>query len=112
MSGLIRGKLGNSGNLYMDCEAEMLSPADGSSPYSIEPTTPGSDGGRRQEIFRRGGTKVLRVSASGPLTLSGSHTSFAVAQDGNCLVITKGDNGTSSPKTGTLLTLASDPPGA
>lgn len=111
LSGLIRGKLGNSGNLYMDCEAEMLSPADGSSPYSIEPTSPGVAVDAESVSFpKSGGTRVLRVSASGPLALSGSYTDFNVAQDGNCLVITAANNATTSPKTGTLkLALVSDP---
>lgn len=111
LSGLIRGKLGNSGNLYMDCEAEMLSPTDGSSPYSIEPTTPGVMVDAETVNFpKAGGTKVLRVSASGPLALSGSYTDFTVVQDGNCLVITAANNATTSPKTGTLiLALVSDP---
>lgn len=111
LSGLIRGKLGNSGNLYMDCEAELLSPENGVSPFSIEPTKPGVTVEKESVHFpKAGGTQVLRVSASGTLTLSGNHEGFTVAQDGNFLVITAANNATSSSKTGTItLALVSDP---
>lgn len=111
LSGVIRGKLGGSGNLYMETEAEMVAPTDKSSPFSIGPTAPGVSVDKEAISFAKGGgTQVVRVSASHPLLLSGSHSDFVVAQDGNFLVITAANNETSQKRTGSLtLTLEGHP---
>ena len=55
-----------------------------------------------------GGSKVVRVSASGLISLSAAPAGFTLAQDGNFLVITAANN-TGAAKSGSItLTLVSD----
>jgi len=105
----VRGKLGNSGNLYMDCEAEMISPSDDSSPFSIEPTVAGLTVDQESLSFlAAGGSKVVRVSASGLISLSAAPAGFTLAQDGNFLVITAANNAGAAKNGSIILTLVSD----
>lgn len=108
-SAVVRGKLGNTGNLYLDTEVEFLSPADGSSPYAIDPTTTALTVDQESLSFlAAGGSKVVRVSASGLISLSAAPAGFTLAQDGNFLVITAANNA-GAAKSGTItLTLVSD----
>lgn len=110
LSGVVRGKLGNSENLHLDCEAEILAPLAGGSPFSIGPTTPSVDVSEASLDFpKAGSTEVVRISASGAVTLSAAPAGFTLAQDGNYLVITAANN-TGTARTGTLtITLVADP---
>jgi len=109
VSAVPRGKMGNSGNVYLDCEAEMIAPSDGSSPYSIGPTVAAVTVDQESLAFpAAGGSKVVRVSASGLISLSSAPAGFTLTQDGNFLVITAANN-TGAAKSGSLtLTLVSD----
>ena len=109
VNAVVRGKLGNNGNLYLDTEVEFLTPTDGSSPYSINPTVAGLTVDQESLSFpAAGGSKVVRVSASGVISLSAAPAGFTLAQDGNFLVITAANN-TGAAKSGSItLTLVSD----
>lgn len=108
-SAVVRGKLGNTGNLYLDTEVEFMAPSDGSSPYSINPTAAAVTVDSETLSFpATGGSKVVRVSASGVISLSAAPAGFTLAQDGNFLVITAANN-TGAAKNGSItLTLVSD----
>lgn len=110
ISGVTRGKLGGSDSLYLECEAEILAPLAGGSPFSIGPTTPSVDVSEASLDFpKAGSTEVVRISASGAVTLSAAPAGFTLAQDGNYLVITAANN-TGTARTGTLtITLVADP---
>lgn len=109
LNAVVRGKLGGDGNLYLDCEMEMIAPSDKSSPFSIGPTAPGVFVNMDMLNFpKEGGTKVIRVSASGAVTLS-NPTGFTIGRDGNFLVITAAENSGSVAKAESLtIALASD----
>lgn len=110
LNAVVRGKLGNSGNLYLDCEAEVITPTDGTSPFSIGMAEPYvSVDNSTVQFVKAGGTKVVRMSSSGALTVSAAPAGFTIVQDGNFLVITAAANDGSTVKTGTItLTLATD----
>lgn len=111
LSGKIAGALGGTGTLYAALKMKMQAPADGSSPYRIEPTTPDVAADTDKVLLpKEGGTRVVRISASDTLTISGTHTGFTIAQDGNSLVISAPANSGSTKKTGTVtLTLTGHP---
>lgn len=110
LNAVVRGKLGSSGNLYLDTEAEMITPADGSSPFTIGMAKPFvSVDAPTVNFLKAGGTKVVRMSASGAMSVSAAPAGFTISQDGNFLVITAAANEGAVAKTGTItLTLASD----
>jgi len=109
VSAVPRGKMGNTGNVYLDCEAEMIAPSDGSSPYSIAPTGAGLTVDQQSLSFlAAGGSKVVRVSASGLISLSAAPAGFTLAQDGNFLVITAANNAGAAKSGSITLTLVSD----
>lgn len=108
VSAVVRGKLGNTGNLYLDCEAEIMAPESGD-PYSIGPTTPAVTVSEDALNFlATGGTQVVRISASGPVSLSAAPSGFTYAQDGNYLVITAAANAGAAKTGTTTITLVSD----
>jgi len=101
MHGKVRGQLGGTNNLYINTTATILGQKD-VSPYSIAPTTPGVMASEEELIFPAdGGVQVVRISASGTVSLSAAPAGFSLAQDGNYLVVTAAAN-TGSEKTGTI----------
>lgn len=40
LDGLVRGKIGGDSTLGIECEMEMINPADGGSPFAMYPTVP------------------------------------------------------------------------
>ena len=110
LSGVVRGQLGNSGNLYIESELEILSP-DGGSPFSLGPTTPDVSVSESAVSFpAAGGVNVVRISASGAVTLSAAPAGFTLGQDGNYLVITAAAN-SGAAKTGTITVTLLGTPG-
>lgn len=109
LSGVTRGKIGNSENLHLECEAEILLPTSGGSPFSIGPTVPSVSVSEDTLDFpKAGGVQVLRISASGAVALSTVPAGFTLGQDGNYLVVTAANN-TGVARTGTLtVSLVSD----
>lgn len=109
LSGNVRGQLGNSGNLYIESELEVMSPESGS-PFRVGPTTPDVSVSESAVTFPAGGgVNVVRISASGAVTLSAAPAGFTLGQDGNYLVITAANN-TGVAKSGTItVTLVGTP---
>lgn len=110
LSGVVRGKLGSSENLHMECEAEILSPLGGGAPYRIGPTIPAvAVSESTLDYPKAGGTQVVRISASGAVNLSAAPTGFTLAQDGNYLVVTASTNAGAERKGSVVVTLVTDP---
>ena len=107
--GNIRGGLGGTKNLYLASNAKILS-QEGVAPYSIGPTAPAVSVSESELSFlATGQTQVVRISASGAVSLSAAPSGFTFAQDGNYLVITAANN-TGAARTGIVtLTLVADP---
>lgn len=108
MYGKVRGQLGGTNNLYINTVAKILAQR-GVPPYDIGPTVPDVKAGESELSFPAlGGTKVVRISASGAVAISGTPAGFTLQQDGNYLVIVAAEN-SGTERTGTLtITLVSD----
>lgn len=108
MYGKVRGQLGGTNNLYINTVAKILAQK-GVSPFSMGPTVPDVNVSEGALVFpATGGSQVVRISASGAVTISGTPAGFSLAQDGNYLVITATAN-SGVERTGALtVTLASD----
>lgn len=108
MYGKVRGQLGGTNNLYINATAKILAQK-GVSPFSIGPTVPDVKASESSLAFTKdGGTQVVRISASGAVTISGTPAGFTLAQDGNYLVVTAAAN-SGTERNGTLsITLVSD----
>ncbi|MFA6729075.1 MAG: BACON domain-containing protein [Prevotella sp.] len=106
--GKVRGQLGGTNNLYINTTATILGQKD-VSPYSIAPTAPAVMVSESDLVFPAdGGVQVVRISASGTVSLSAAPAGFSLAQDGNYLVVTAAANA-GLEKTGTItVTLVSD----
>jgi len=107
---VVRGKLGTTGNLYCDCTTTFLAPLDGSKPYSIGPTIPAVTTEFDALSFAAAGeSKLIRISASGAVQITGLPTGYTMAQEGNYLMITAPANSTQIAVAATLtIALASD----
>lgn len=108
MYGKVRGQLGGTNNLYINTVAKILSEK-GVSPFNIGPTTPNVEVSESSLSFpSAGGTQVVRISASGAVTISGAPAGYTLAQDGNYLVVTAASN-SGAARNGTLtISLAND----
>lgn len=106
--GNIRGGLGGTKNMYLAANARIISQK-GVVPYTIGPTAPAVSVSESSLSFLASGqTQVVRISASGAVSLSAAPSGFTFAQDGNYLVITAANN-TGVARTGTVtLTLVAD----
>lgn len=109
LDGNIRGKIGGDEPLGVDCELEMMSPADGSSPFSIDDTTPFISATPTALSFTKAGeSKMLDIEASGPFSVSAAPAGFTVAIVNGRVTVTTSVN-TGAAKNGNLtFTLASD----
>ncbi len=103
MDGKIRGNLGGDQALGIDTEIEMLQPLDGTSPMSIDVTTPFITAKPAELSFAAAGeNKVINVEASGPFSVSKAPEGFSVEiRDGRITVIAAENTGSSS-RTGKL----------
>ena len=62
LDGLVRGKIGGDSALGIECELEMVKPADGGSPFSMYPTVPFISATPTQLSFSKdGGDKIGRA---------------------------------------------------
>lgn len=111
LSGVVRGKLGGDEALYVECELEVLTPSDGSSPFSIGETVPMIEASPKTLNFIKAGeTKTLSVSASGPFSVSQAPAGFSVDVSGGTIKVTATANSGTSQRTGSLtFTLKSHP---
>ena len=103
MDGKIRGNLGGDQALGIDTEIEMLQPLDGTSPMSIDVTTPFITATPTALSFTADGeSKVINVEASGPFSISKAPEGFSVEiRDGRITVIAAENTG-STTRTGKL----------
>lgn len=103
MTGAIRGKIGGDTPLGIETEAEFLLPEDGSSPFSIMPTTPYIKATPDSLSFlKAGGAKEVAIEASGEFSISEAPAGYSVQLRGGKLIVTATNNGTSAPRNGNL----------
>jgi len=108
MYGVVRGQLGGNNNLYIMTTAKILSQL-GVKPFSIGPTLPDVQVSESALSFlAAGGTEVVRISASGAVTISTPPAGFSIAQDGNYLVVTAAANAGAERSGALTFTLVSD----
>lgn len=109
LDGNIRGKIGGDEPLGIDCELEMMSPVDGSSPFSIDDTVPFISSTPAALSFTKAGeTKTVDIEASGPFSVSAAPAGFTVAVVNGRVTVTAAAN-TGAARNGELtFTLASD----
>lgn len=109
LDGNVRGKIGGDEPLGIDCELEMMSPADGSSPFSIDDTIPFISAAPTSLSFTKTGeTKTVDIEASGPFSVSAAPAGFTVAIVNGRVTVTAAAN-TGAVRNGNIMfTLASD----
>lgn len=110
LDGLVRGKIGGDSALGIECELEMLKPADGGSPFAMYPTEPFISAAPLQLSFAKTGeSKVVEINASGPFTAGVLPAGFSMEIVNGRITVTASAN-TGAARNGSVeFTLASDP---
>lgn len=110
LDGAVRGKLGGDSPLGIECEMEMVPPADGGSPFSIYPTTPFISASPAELSFgSEGGSQSVEIAASGKFSAGVAPAGFSVKVSNGRIVVTATAN-IGAERSGELVfTLASDP---
>ena len=103
LEGMVRGKLGGTDPLHIECELEVLTPSDTSAPFKITETKPFIEAKPTELTFKKTGeTKVVDISASGPFSISAAPAGFTVDAQGGRISITASTNSTSSQRMGKI----------
>ncbi|MEZ3549640.1 BACON domain-containing protein [Duncaniella muris] len=110
LDGLVRGKIGGDSALGIECELEMVKPADGGSPFSMYPTVPFISATPTQLSFSKdGGDKTIEIDASGPFTAGPLPAGFSMEIVNGRITVTASAN-TGAARNGTVeFILAADP---
>lgn len=110
LDGLVRGKIGGDSALGIECELEMVKPADGGSPFSMYPTVPFISATPTQLSFSKdGGDKTIEIDASGPFTAGPLPAGFSMEIVNGRITVTASSN-TGAARNGTVeFILAADP---
>lgn len=106
----MRGGLGGDKTLGINFGLRVLAPLDGSTPYSIYPTTPFIEADPAALTFpKTGGSMAVDIEASGPFAVGKVPSGFSVeVVNGRVTVIASANDG--SERTGELVfTLQADP---
>lgn len=110
LDGLVRGKIGGDSALGIECELEMLKPADGGSPFSMYPTTPFITATPTQCSFSAAGeSHVIEINASGPFTVGVLPAGFEMEIVNGHITVTASANAGGARNGSVEFTLASDP---
>ena len=110
LDGLVRGKIGGASALGIECELEMVKPADGGPPFSMYPTVPFISATPTQLSFSKdGGDKTIEIDASGPFTAGPLPAGFSMEIVNGRITVTASAN-TGAARNGTVeFILAADP---
>ena len=110
LDGLVRGKIGGDSALGIECELEMLKPADGGSPFAMYPTEPFISAAPLQLSFAKTGeSQAVEINASGPFTAGVLPAGFSMEIVNGRITVTASAN-TGAARNGSVeFTLASDP---
>lgn len=99
----VRGGLGGEQTLGIQFAMKILAPLDGSSPYSIYPTTPFITANPTSLNFTKaGGSQALEIEASGPFSIGSVPSGFLVEVVNGRVTVTATENTTSAQRTGKL----------
>lgn len=110
LDGLVRGTLGGDDALGIECEMEMVKPADGGSPFSIYPTVPFIKAEPAELSFAKGGeSKVVEIDASGPFTAGVLPAGFTMEIVKGRITVTASANNGAARGGEVEFALASDP---
>lgn len=102
LDGLVRGKIGGDSALGIECELEMVKPADGGSPFSMYPTVPFISATPTQLSFSKdGGDKTIEIDASGPFTAGPLPAGFSMEIVNGRITVTASAN-TGAARNGTV----------
>ena len=110
LDGLVRGKIGGDTPLGIECELEMVNPADGSSPFAMYPTVPFITATPTSLSFgKTGESKVIEIDASGPFIAGALPAGFSMEIVNGRITVTASAN-TGAARNGSVeFTLAADP---
>lgn len=103
LNGAVRGNLGGTEALGIDCTMEILSAPDGGSPFNIDVTTPFISASPLSLNFpNAAGSQVVNIGASGPFAVSGAvPAGFSVEVVGGKVTIQAAKN-TGAARTGSI----------
>lgn len=102
LDGAVRGKIGGDDPLGIECEMDMLSPLDGSSPFSFDDTVPFISVAPTSLSFAKGGeSKTVDIEASGPFSVGKVSAGFTIEIVNGRITITAAAN-TGAARNGTV----------
>ena len=103
LDGVVRGKLGGSEALGVDCELEMLPAPNGGSPFLIAPTQPFISVNPSALTFVAvGESKTVGIEASGAFTIGNVPTGFSVNLEAGKIVVSAAANTGTAVKSGSI----------
>ena len=109
LDGVVRGKIGGDAPLGIECEAEMIKPTGGGSPFSFYDTVPFiSASPTALSFLKTGESKTIEIEASGAFTVSKAPVGFSVEVLNGHITVTASTNAGAARSGELIFTLAAD----